>query len=1781
MSRMMLCLCLVGCFSLTIAAAADKPNMAKSNGNRLTYLDEPCNPWYPHRDFPKLTTPMWVGEEGVEAVVILGIDDMRGHEKWEAYLRPILNRLKQIDGRAPVSIFTCSIDPRHPHLQQWLEEGLSLEIHTIDHPCPLLKDGDLAKAKSTVDRCIDLLNEVPNNKPVCFRMPCCDSLNTLSPRFYTEIFNKTTELSVGSGEGGAKKGGNFLLANSSVMQVFTSDDPALPRELVLEAVAASNSPLPTPNSRLTRERFKKYLPTDRFFTNSIENYPYPFVVDRLCWEFPCVAPSDWAAQHFHKPDNPQTIEDWKAALDCTVIKQGVYCLVFHPHNWIKPEQINELIDHAVTKHGKKIKFLNFREAVERLNKNVAFGGLRDSSNGGDANVRFADLSRDGLLDVLRLGKSSFRMRIWEPTNNSWLNASALPSLFEKTTTWLKRFDAHDELPRNVPKPIEGRDDGIRLVDLDEDGHDDIVFSNHERYGIWLWESLKTGWSREVLSGQRGDKLAEQELPPIVRADGSNNGFWVHARQLVWMNEDTAKSKDLVERRSFDQLLANETPGPKLPEASLKMMQVKPGYRVELVAAEPLVRAPVAFDWGPDGKLWVAEMADYPLGVGEGEEADGEDSVVRRSASQTHDAERRATLLKQAGHKLGGGRVRFLEDTDGDGKYDKSIVFLDKLNFPNGVMPWRDGVLISAAPDVLFARDTNGDGRADGVKVLLTGFGEGNQQHRVNGFSWGLDNMVHCANGDSGGQIKVVSTVGWVESSRPTNPDDAKSKDGGSRGSTHPTNYIGKVIDIRGRDFRWNPDTGELDPTSGQTQFGRNRDDFGNWFGNNNANPMYHFVLDDYYTRRNPHVAAPDPRKQVSITPGPSPVFPISRTLARFNDFAMANRFTSANSAMVYRDDLLFRSPVAPRQESRTGPDSPSPADSPKKVDVRSADPVAERQGYVAHVFISEPVHNLVHHEVMTADGVTFTSRRAEDEQQSEFFASRDNWFRPTQLKTGPDGALYIADMYRQVIEHPQYIPPALQEKLDLRAGHDKGRIYRVIPADGFVKMTVPWPMDKASDKELIRTLYSSTGTVRDLAHRMLLWRYSGQDAKSIVTALRKTALEEEVNETEVRGSVGLSWSHSSPHGRLHALSLLDAFHSLTVDDLSRALRDKHPAVRRRALQAVESVDGDLPDPLINQLSGMGRDPDPFVRMQFAYTLGHPKFASLGNELGKLLYRERNEKYLVAAAMSSIHAKNVASVVANVFESAGKEPLPPQLASTLLGLASTLGNDQALLSLIEYVLSGAATSESQPIVLAQMLDNLERRKTSLAELKEVDPQRLARAQQQLASRIDTAREVIAKCRVQSAKCKVEDVVFVLPLLGRDSAKRGDDAKLVGEVLVPQSPVPVQTAVVATLARINHEASATALLSGWRTFTPALRTQVLDALLSRPNWTGTLLDQLEAKSIAPSDIDATRRQRLTAHANKDLRERAAKLLDVSVNTDRQKMVAEFAVKLKELNAAGDAVSGSEVFKKRCATCHKLKEIGTSVGSDLMSLTDKSTTALLTAILDPNKAVEAKFLAYTAVNKQGQTFSGLIAAETGNSITLMAADGKQHTLLRADLDEFISSGKSFMPEGLEKDVLPRELADVIAFVQSSGPPPKKFDGNQPEPVTADASGTLKLLATNAEIYGKTLVFEPPFKNLGFWGSVDDRAVWTINVSKAGKYSIRLNYACDNGTAGNDVVFDVAEQSVKAKIVGTGSWENYQTAILGELNLPAGQHRLTVRATETLKNHLMDFKELRLVPE
>ncbi len=539
------------------------PVLAQSkDANRLAYLDE-VNPYYPSRTFPKLITPQWIGEPGVEAAVILAIDDMKDPKRYEAFLRPILRRLQKIDGRAPVSIMSCAVDPKDQQLQTWLKEGLSIECHTYDHPCPFFKGG-FDKAKATYDKCVDLMHEIPNSKPVAFRMPCCDSLNTVSPRFFTEIFNKTT------------KKGNFLQIDSSVFNVFTSNDPDLPRALVQNADGS--------------ERFRKYLPKDRSFVNYIEDYPYPYVIGRLCWQFPCATPSDWQAQHLHKPNNPQTVKDWKAALDCTVIKKGVFCLVFHPHGWIRNDQVVELIDYAAAKYGKKVKFLNFREALERLDKSLFEGkSLRALRNTPQTRVVIGDSPGLISVSVHRVeGKTEHTsMRIWGGFLNpggGWKTTiikTRIPDGYKvpldanrnTDSVWLPWPDRRSELlivrgfqhhaviwdekrmPFSLPPgarlaDADGKDAGLRFLDLDGDGKLDLIFSNEKEYGIYLFVDMKTGWSKKVMAGKRDDK----DALPMISRNGTNNGFWVHSGNLWWSNEDTVLLKDHVDRRSIKELL---------------------------------------------------------------------------------------------------------------------------------------------------------------------------------------------------------------------------------------------------------------------------------------------------------------------------------------------------------------------------------------------------------------------------------------------------------------------------------------------------------------------------------------------------------------------------------------------------------------------------------------------------------------------------------------------------------------------------------------------------------------------------------------------------------------------------------------------------------------------------------------------------------------------------------------------------------------------------------------------------------------------------------------------------------------------------------------------------------------------------------------------------------------------------------------------------------------------------------------------------------------------------
>lgn len=1078
--------------------------------------------------------------------------------------------------------------------------------------------------------------------------------------------------------------------------------------------------------------------------------------------------------------------------------------------------------------------------------------------------------------------------------------------------------------------------------------------------------------------------------------------------------------------------------PLSPHQSLARIRVGAGLKVELAAAEPLVADPVAVAFGPDGKVWVVEMADYPTGRTEGK----------------YDA---------------GGRVVFLEDRDRDGTPDTSTVFLDGLPFPTGVLPWRNGVLVCAAPDILYAEDTNGDGKADVVTKLFSGFGTENFQGRVNGLHYGLDGWVYGSCGLFGGTIV-----------------------------SHKT---GKKHALGDRDFRIKPDTGELEPATGRTQQGRVRDDAGSWFGCDNSTLLRHYALTDHYLARNPAVAFPN---GTAVLAGGARLFPLAADAQRFALSGPPNTVTAACGLGVYRDDLL-------------GP------------------------GFTGNAFTCEPVNLLVHRRVLTPAGATFTAARAPTEAESEFLASTDPWFRPVHAATGPDGALWVADMYRFLIEHPRFLPDAERAKIDVRAGAGLGRLYRVRPAAGPLR---PWVRVRGLDAPgLVAALDSPNGWQRDAATMELLWRADPAAVGPLEAMLAKAA---------------------RPLARLHALCALDALGKLSPAALAGALADADPAVRRHAVRAAESR---LTDPaLAAAVVRRAADPDVPVRVQVAYTLGAWADAKAGAQLAQLALSAKGDPHLTAAVVSSLTATNLPPFAAAVFAAAGPKGPPPALVRDLFATAAAAADGAALPGLLDAA-AKAPDGVYRPWQLtaaAATLDALERRGKGWAALPEA-------TRSALAGPVAAARKA-----VEAPAAAEADLLAAAPLLGRDPAARPADLRLLAGLLTATRPAAVQTAALAALARLSDAAVPAALVEAWPGASPALRGRVLDAMVSRPAWAPALLDAIDKGVIPAGQIDAARRQRLADHPDPKVRERAAKRFAGGSDPDRVKVVEAAR---PALALAGDRARGKAVFGRVCSACHVLDGAGSPVGPDLAALANKTPLYLLTEILDPNRNVDSRYVEYRAETADGRTVAGLLSAETAAAVTLRGQQGKEDAILRADLAALRGTSKSLMPEGLEKDLPPQDLADLLAYLIGADPPAKQLAGNAPAEVAVER-GAATLPASRAFVYGGAITFEAEFGNLGYWHGEKDRAVWHVRAPAAAAFDVYLDAACANDSAGNAFALDAADQTLRGKAAATGGWDRYQLTKVGTVTLPAGPVRVTVRPDGPVRGALFDLRKVYLVP-
>lgn len=945
--------------------------------------------------------------------------------------------------------------------------------------------------------------------------------------------------------------------------------------------------------------------------------------------------------------------------------------------------------------------------------------------------------------------------------------------------------------------------------------------------------------------------------------------------------------------------------PLSSEEALTSIVVPKGYTLELVAAEPMVKDPVAFDWDEAGRLWVVEMADYPLGMDNKGKA--------------------------------GGRVRLLSDTNGDGRYDQSSLIADGLNYPNGILTWRDGAIVTAAPDILFLRDGNGDGVME-KEVLLTGLSEGNQQLRANGLRWGLDNWVYVAAGGHHGGY-------------PANTKVRSTRNGN------------KVVAVGSRDFRFKPDTGEVEPQSGPSQFGRNRDAWGNWFGTQNSRPLWHYVLPDHYLRRNPHLAVGDARVQLPGTLNP-PVYPASKSQKRFHSFQHKNHYTSACGSMIYRDHYLFGA------EDRSG-------------------------------FACEPFHNLAQRLQLSNKGATFAATRPGAPNEPDFFASSDRWCRPVMVRTGPDGCLWVADMYRYMIEHPQWLPDKGKNELlpFYRHGDDRGRIYRV-------RRTAEKPGQQVDfrslgDEELLKFISVPNGWLRDKAQQISLWR-----------GKTKPAL--------VRNMI----ENMGPYAALHGLAILDGLGELTPEDVVTGLNHDHPGVRIHALKLSESRA--TPAVMTVALKSASNE-DAKVRQQLAFSIGaYSATKETGAALATLLGRPDVDPYVVTAAFSSIlpHLRETVGALQRT-----KRDLPDGARQQLLEIMLRAGRTKELIFFLHRAFERTTQSFAWDRMseCLELIDLMANSGTPLASvLKEAEKgdhalgKELIDLHQQLAVR---SRDAIkGKAGFQA---RISGALF----LTRRSKDRAAGLQAAAGLIDPTGHPGELRTVVVGLAQTNDAMVAGALLSFWKSYSPEGKRLVATALLSRRDWCRELLDGVEKGTIARTEIEPAQVLRLRNHPDKKLKERADKLLALKSNAERAEVIASFrpALKLK-----GDLKRGEALFTTSCVSCHKRGKVGQEIGPDLKTVREHPTEKLLINILDPNLDIQPGYHAYNCRLKSGEELFGLLASENAVGIVIKQIDGSTRTVLRSDIATLKSVNQSLMPEGLEANWSPQDLADILAFVK-----------------------------------------------------------------------------------------------------------------------------------------------------
>lgn len=905
-----------------------------------------------------------------------------------------------------------------------------------------------------------------------------------------------------------------------------------------------------------------------------------------------------------------------------------------------------------------------------------------------------------------------------------------------------------------------------------------------------------------------------------------------------------------------------------------------------------------------------------------------------------------------------GNVRLLEDRDRNGTYETSILFAEKLSWPTAIACYDGGVFVGAAPDIWYLKDTNGDGASDIREKVFTGFGRSNVQGLMNSLCWGLDNRLYGQTSSSGGTI--------------TRPDVTDSK----------------PVSLGGRDFSFDPRTRDIRSESGGGQHGMSFDDWGNRFSCQNSDHLQLHVYDERYQKPDNLLPLPSIRQSIAID-GPQ---------------ATVYRRSEVEPWRILRTNLRVTKQVPGLVEGGGRPSGYFT--SATGVTIYRGDAMPELRGLA---FVGDVGSNIVHRKRLKPNGVSMVGERID--QDSEFIAATDIWFRPVQFSNAPDGSLFLLDLYREVIEHPKSLPEVIKKHLDLTSGRDRGRLYRIIPDKGLA--TRDNDLNDRSTDELIELLGHSNSWHRETSAQLLVKHISDGSKTSPTNA---SILLQKIDAAASRIPQG--------EGKLQCLGVLSYFRHLPASS-SVWLKHEDPRVRSYAVRLLEPMANEDAS-LRSDIRKLASDANSRVRFQVALTLAAlPQIDTEKQEqsiaVKSLIMSTNNDSSLESAAANASRPFLVDfsnEIIASGAGQGGQSNPWSESASLLVGRCFALAASEAQIQTIDQ---GMMLPSNPSTAVASWVKGCLR---GLATRWKYDLKKLESCPQ--------LAKVVLQSIEQSKQAGIAEQLSVSQKLDSIQSIRwsrsNESADLLFRWMDLREPWEVQLAALDGIASYANEEVINTLITKYTSLSPSIRTKAADLLLSKKGWLEILLRRAGEGGFDLRDLDASRQNALQQHADSTIREKANSLLGRSTNSNREEVLAKYR---ESLTLRGNQEIGKQHFAKSCAACHRLDGVGYELGPNLATFKYRGAEAILQNVIDPNREVNPQYISYTILTTDDRTITGMIESETATHLTLVRGDNARDTIPRSEIEQLKSSRVSIMPEGLENQLNPQAMADLLAYL------------------------------------------------------------------------------------------------------------------------------------------------------